>query len=163
MISVARTQRDLTRYRWYGRALLAFAGAGCIAVLVYGALALPHNISAAQGHGVRGTYVPQTLVPVGRGGNVWSGTFTSDSGQVKVNVDYFDQLPPGAGPGSSFPALYQDRQAFPLRGSRVWIGVLIFMVWSAAVLIAIVWLGPVRALRRRVSPQHAATTSGSGL
>jgi hypothetical protein len=158
-IAVARADRRLARTR---RALLSLAGAGLAVVVVLMALALPPNISAALGHGVRGTYVPQTQVLVGggRGSYVWSGTFTSDSGQVETNVDYFDHLPAGTGAGSSFPAIYQDRQAFLVRGSRAWIGVLTFLVLSAAGLSAILWVGPIQALRRRTRshrPAHAAT------
>jgi len=157
MILVAHFQQRQAASRWFDRVLFGFVGVSCALILGLGAAALPPAIGAAAGQGVRGVFVPQYFTYGARGGGWWTGTFTSDSGQVEANVTYMDQLPPAAHAGSSVPALYQDRQAYALHGSTTWLQLIIFMILAAIGLVASIWCGPVRALKSRRNLEQNGT------
>jgi hypothetical protein len=147
--------RDVSLARWRytdrlsGRAMVAFAGVACTALLVVGALGLGPAIRAARGQGVRGVFTAKTL-SCDRTCS-WTGTFTVGDRQVRPDVTYDDSLAPATHPGSVVPALYPggSNEVFAVRGSASWRIYAVLMPAASAGLLASLWLGPIRYLRRR--------------
>jgi membrane protein implicated in regulation of membrane protease activity len=144
---------SLARWRYtdrlFGRALLYCAGLGCALVVAAGAVGLPSALRAARGDGVRGVFTAQSLSC--SKACFWTGTFTSGNGQVRPDVTYDDELPATTHPGSIVPALYpgSSNEVFAVRGSTTWLMYIVLISLASAGLLASLWLGPIRYLRRR--------------
>jgi hypothetical protein len=89
-------------------------------VIVVVAINLPPAISAALGHGTRGSFTAVQYTRSGRGSGVWSGTFTPANNGPAVTDVSFNGLS-GVQPGSVVPALYDGGEAYTAHGSTEWL------------------------------------------
>ncbi len=148
LLKIRESRRRYTD-RLFGRFFAGLIGAASVLVLLASVLGLGPALRAARGEGVRGEFTAQTLTC----GKIcmWTGIFTSDTGQVLTDVSYDDKLSAGTRPGSVVPALYPggSSEVFAVHDSVAWHLYLVFIPLGVAGLIGSLWLGPIAYLRRK--------------
>jgi hypothetical protein len=116
--------------RLWGRVMVSFVGLVSAFILALSPLGLVPAIRAAQGAGVRGIFIAQTL-SCSRTCQ-WTGTFTS-ADQIVHDVVYDDALPASTHAGSMVPAQYPggygSKEVFAVHGSTTWHVYVVLIPW----------------------------------
>jgi hypothetical protein len=144
-----------------GHLFLVAAGAIAAMLIVAVAFALGPAIEAARGDGTTGTFTVSSSVCTPKLGCKWVGTFASPGGQP-IQVNYEGNVPPGAGPGTSWPAIHPggSSDVFATHGSHAWIPDLLLAVVIGAVVGLALWISPISLSRRK--PAAATRTRRPG-
>jgi hypothetical protein len=119
-------------------------------IIVAMAINLPPAISAALGHGTRGSFTAVQYQRSGRGGGVWSGTFKPANNGPEVTDVSFNGLS-GVQPGSVVPALYDGGEAFTAHGSTEWLVESLVLLFALGFLVSWCVRVPLRHVRQRGS------------
>jgi hypothetical protein len=142
--SVIRTQDATAHRRRLEFRHIAIALAGAMAAMAVAAMAvgLVPAIEAARGQGTIGTFVLESQSCSIRIGCTWVGTFRSPDGATVPDVVYSGILPPGASPGSSFPALEPGGSdyVYPPHDSLRWITDLLFTIFVGGAVGFTLWI-----------------------
>jgi hypothetical protein len=127
--------------------MLIVAAAG--AAIAYGVIELGPAIRAATGAGTRGWFTPHQMA-CDSAGCQWGGSFESVGRHLILrNVSYAD-ADPAMRAGSVVPALFPGGGdlVYAPRGSAGWVEPAVFLLLGTAVIVALLWYGPVRHVRR---------------
>lgn len=121
-----------------------------LVVVVLIAINLPPAISAALGHGTRGSFTAVQYDSSPRGSGSWTGTFTpANDGPAIQDVTYNGLS--GVQPGGVVPALYVGGEAYAAHGSTEWVTEVLILL--AALVVFVSWCRrvPLRHRRQRGS------------
>jgi hypothetical protein len=144
--SEIRERDTVTRRRRgeFRHVMIVVAGALAAMVVVAAAVGLISAIEAASGHGVTGTFVAGNQSCVRRAGCAWWGTFRSPDGETFPHVVYSGDLPAGAGPGMSFPAVQPggSNYVYPPHGGHTWVTDVLWTVLIGGVVGLFLWITP---------------------
>ena len=124
------------------------------------ASSLPSAISAALGHGTRGTFTAVQYNISGKGGGVWTGTFKPANNGPAITDVTFNGLS-GVRDGSVVPALYNGGYAYTVHGSTQWLINVLALLFVASMFAGWCRRVPLRYVRQRGSvppPPWARTT-----
>ena len=124
--------------------MIVVAGVLAAMVVVGATVGLVPAIEAASGHGASGTFIAGNHSCTRRAGCAWWGTFRSPDGDTVAHVVYSGDLPAGAGPGMSFPAIQPSGSdyVYPPHGGHTWVTDLLWMVLIGAVVGLFLWITP---------------------
>jgi hypothetical protein len=116
-----------------------------LVVVVLVAINLPPAISAALGHGTRGSFTAEQYNQV-QGSGTWTGTFTPANQGPAIQGVIYNGLS-GVHPGSVVSALYVGGAAYAAHGSTEWVTEMLILL--AALFIFVAWCRRVPLRHRR--------------